>query len=252
MCLISWVIFLKVILKNMFDNQVFFLWKKWQFFKTCSHWKAFYSFDWKTTNFNYYYYFFFRIALRLACKKSTKASQNVARLQPVSPPSGRRGWRRWWGWGEGGADCTNNTTGYLHAATVWTLAATATPPSDWVRSEADNTKRTLFYRHCEANSVIVTCIFLRMINKLYFLDGLSASVTFCNVVSTFWKLDLFFCYLDIGAVSCHECKPATQMLSFLCFFFLLLILWCLPEPVTEAASFAKKNKKKKRKDIYKM
>lgn len=27
-----------------------------------------------------------------------------------------------------GVDCTRNTSGYQHAATLWTLAATATPP----------------------------------------------------------------------------------------------------------------------------
>lgn len=83
-----------------------------------------------------------------------------------------------------------------------------------------------------------------MINKLYFLDGLSASVKFCNV-STFWKLDFFFLILTLVLLVAMNVNLPPRCLASYVFF----VDFVVPEPVTESASFAKK---KKQKDIYKI
>lgn len=158
------------------------------------------------------------------CRKSTKASQNVATTSTCQSALRRRGWRRWW-WGGGGvvvvllALITHQDTHMLpHCGRSLQQQQQRRPRLS--PSEPDS-KGTLCYRRCQANRVIVTCVFLRTVDKLYFLDGLHqwSFVIECQCGGNWIFFFLVFGFLDIGAVSCHECKPATQMLLFLIFWF---------------------------------
>lgn len=134
-----------------------------------------------------YVFIYFCVSLA-GVQEFNKSVTECTTAQPINQPSGGEGGGR-----GRGVECTKDTSGYLHAAMLWTLAATATPPpADATPNLMSNTKGMNLYHH-KTRVCYCNMYFIKKKQQIVFSLWTVAVSEVYNLASLYWKLD--FCFL---------------------------------------------------------